>query len=62
MDGAHDPFPDAVSESRSGERRLATIAIPIGALPPGDYIVRAIVSLEGQPAGRVSRTLRKVGM
>jgi hypothetical protein len=55
-------IPGAVSESRSGERRLATIAIPIGALPPGDYVVRAVVSMEGQPAGRVSRTLRKVRM
>jgi hypothetical protein len=40
-------------------RYLATGAVPIGALPPGDYAVRAIVGVEGQPAGRVVRTLRK---
>jgi hypothetical protein len=31
----------------------------IGALPPGDYVVRAIVSVDGKPAGRATRTLRK---
>ena len=34
--------------------------IPIADLKPGDYVVRAFVSLEGQPEGRVIRTLRKV--
>jgi len=38
----------------------ATGAIAMGALPPGDYVVRAIVGVEGQPAVRVTRTLRKV--
>lgn len=33
--------------------------INIGALAPGDYVVRAIVGLDGQPAGRIVRTLRK---
>ena len=27
-------------------------AVPIAALPPGDYIVRAIVSVDGRPVGR----------
>jgi hypothetical protein len=40
-------------------RYSASGALPIGSLPPGDYIVRAIVGLEGQPATRVVRTLRK---
>lgn len=46
----------------SGEdgRYLATGAVPIGALPAGDFVVRAVVGIEGQPAGRVLRTLRKV--
>jgi hypothetical protein len=45
----------------SGENRyIASGALPIGGLPPGDYVVRAIVGLEGQPATRVVRTLRKV--
>jgi VWFA-related protein len=34
--------------------------IPIGDLKPGDYVVRAFVSMDGQPEGRVVRTLRKV--
>jgi hypothetical protein len=34
--------------------------IPIGDLKPGDYVVRAFVSMDGQPEGRVIRTLRKV--
>ncbi len=34
--------------------------IPIGDLKPGDYVVRAFVSLQGQPEGKVVRTLRKV--
>jgi len=38
----------------------ATGAAPIGGLPPGDYVVRAVVSIEGQPPVRVTRTLRKV--
>lgn len=40
-------------------RYIATGAVPLGALPPGDYAVRAVVGVEGQPAGRVVRTLRK---
>ena len=38
----------------------ATGAVPIGALPPGDYVVRALVALKDQPYGRVVRTIRKV--
>lgn len=41
------------------ERRMVVGAVPIAALPPGDYVVRAIVSVDGRPVGRVSRTLRK---
>jgi hypothetical protein len=45
---------------RTGENRYAaTGAIPIAALPPGDYIVRALVGIEGQALTRVVRTLRK---
>jgi hypothetical protein len=42
-------------------RYMATGALPIGTLAPGDYIVRAQIGLEGQPATRVIRTLRKAG-
>lgn len=54
-------IPGAVADTRATDRRIATAAIPIGGLPPGDYIVRAVISMEGHPAGRVSRTIRKVG-
>jgi VWFA-related protein len=47
-------------EATSGPSRFtASAAVPIGGLPPGDYVVRAIVGVEGQPSGRVVRTLRK---
>lgn len=46
--------------TRIGDGRfVATGALPIGALPPGDYIVRALVGAEGHPPTRVVRTLRK---
>ena len=46
--------------ARAGETRVvATGAVPIGALPPGDYVVRGIIRLEDGTTGRVSRTLRK---
>jgi VWFA-related protein len=53
-------IPGAVADTRSADRHLATAAIPIGGLPPGDYVIRAIVSMQGQPSGRVVRTIRKV--
>ena len=34
--------------------------IPLGKLPPGDYVIRAIVGAEGHPEGRVLKTVRKV--
>ncbi len=42
-------------------RYIARGAIPIGALPPGEYIVRALVGVEGQALTRVVRTLKKDG-
>jgi hypothetical protein len=41
-------------------RVIATGAVPIGALPPGDYVVRGVIALEDGTKGRVTRTLRKV--
>ena len=47
--------------TRADETRVvATGTIPLGALPAGDYIVRAVVRLEDGTTGRVTRTLRKV--
>ena len=41
-------------------RVVATGTVPLGALPPGDYVVRGIIRLEDGTTGRVERTLRKV--
>lgn len=41
-------------------RVVASGTVPIGALPPGDYVVRGIVRLESGETGRVIRTLRKL--
>ncbi len=47
--------------ARADESRVvATGAAPIGALPPGDYVVRGVIRLEDGTMGRVTRTLRKV--
>lgn len=48
-----------IAASSEADKYIITVPIPIGALPPGDYVVRAIVGLDGQPAGRIVRTLRK---
>ena len=46
---------------RADEGRVMAIgAVPIGALPAGDYVVRGVIRLEDGTTGRVSRTLRKV--
>jgi hypothetical protein len=39
----------------------STVQIPVGALKPGDYVIRAIVGVVGQAQGRVVRTLHKEG-
>lgn len=54
-------IPGAVGNVRSDSQRIATGAIPIATLKPGDYVIRAVVQAEGQPAGRVVGTLRKAG-
>ena len=40
-------------------RVVATGAVPLGALAPGDYVVRGMIRLEDGTTGRVVRTLRK---
>ena len=41
-------------------RVVATGTVPLGALAPGDYVVRGVIRLEDGTTGRVMRTLRKV--
>jgi hypothetical protein len=45
--------------SQGNDRRIVIGALPIASLTPGDYVVRAIVSVDGRPVGRLARTLRK---
>jgi len=52
-------LPLALARADEG-RVVATGAAPVGALPPGDYVVRGIIRLEDGTTGRVVRTLRKV--
>ena len=51
-------LPLALSGADEG-RVVAKGAVPIGALPPGDYVVRGVIRLEDGTTGRVTRTLRK---
>lgn len=53
-------LPGAIAATSEPDRFIVTAALPIGALAPGDYVVRAIVAAQGQAAGRVLRPLRKV--
>jgi len=41
------------------QRVLAMGTVPLGALPSGDFVVRAVIRLEDGTSGRVFRTLRK---
>ncbi len=41
------------------DRHVAMASIPIGALPAGDLVVRAVITLDGAEVGRLTRTLRK---
>jgi hypothetical protein len=52
--------PLAIQASQDAGRFSARGALPIGALPPGDYVVRALVGGDGQPIGQITRTMRKV--
>jgi hypothetical protein len=52
-------LPGVLSATNEPDKFIVNAAVPIGALPPGDYVVRAVVGVEGQPAGRVIRTFRK---
>ena len=52
-------IPGAVRTVADEPRLIATVALPIGALVPGDYVVRLTVTEAGKSSGRVYRTLRK---
>ena len=51
--------PGTVAATADAATRRATGVVPLANLAAGDYVVRAILNLDGEPVGRVSRTLRK---
>jgi VWFA-related protein len=53
-------LPGAFAPTNEPDKFVVTAAIPVGALKPGDYTIRAIVAVQGQAGGRVVRTLRKL--
>ena len=42
------------------DRKVATGDIPIGTVTPGDYVLRAVVKLDGKAVGQTVRTIRIV--
>jgi VWFA-related protein len=44
----------------SPTRRIAEAVVPIGLLPAGDYVARAVVTVAGRKIGQVSRSFRIV--
>src|SRR5262249_15774623 len=56
LDGAAAKIMPASPEAP--KRRIAEGSISLGLLPPGDYVARAIINIDGRKAGQVSRPLR----
>ncbi len=54
-------MPGRLEASPDPTRIVVTAALPIQRLAPGDHVVRAIITPDGQPSGRVVRALRKSG-
>lgn len=52
-------LPAAIAATKEKDRYTATAAIPVGALPVGDFVVRAIIAVQGSAPARVTRVLRK---
>ena len=46
-------------KTSEADKFILTSPIAIGDLKPGDYVVRAIVGMQGQPEGKVVATFRK---
>ena len=51
--------PTTVRAGRTDDMRIGLGGFSVAALQPGEYLIRAVVSLDGKPVGRVVRTLRK---
>jgi VWFA-related protein len=55
---ALDSTPARLQQTPSENRRAAEAGVPIGLLPPGEYVARAIVSVGGRKVGQVVRPFR----
>jgi hypothetical protein len=53
--------PVTIERAPGGDLRIAYGVIPIETLQAADFVVRAIVVVDGQPSGRITRILRKAG-
>jgi len=51
--------PTQITRTKTEDMLIAFGGFDIAGLPPGDYLMRATVTLDGKPVGRVMRTLRK---
>jgi hypothetical protein len=52
--------PGAIALLQGTDRRRATGVVPIAQVAPGDYVLRAVVSLDGKPLTTLTRVLRKI--
>jgi hypothetical protein len=52
--------PATIPPSKVEDFRVVSADVPIGAIPPGDFDFRVVVSVDGKQVGTLSRTLRKV--
>lgn len=52
------PAPLQAAERAEGRRRIAEAGLPIGLLPPGEYVARAVISVSGRKVGQVIRPFR----
>jgi VWFA-related protein len=46
------------AEMTGGRRRTVEAGLPIGLLPPGEYVARAVISVSGRKVGQVVRPFR----
>ena len=46
------------AESAGGRRRIVEAGLPIGLLPQGEYVARAVISVSGRKVGQVIRPFR----
>ena len=51
--------PGTIKAATAEDMRIAVGGFSIGGLPPGDYVMRMIVSIDGKVAGTAMRTMRK---